>query len=127
MKQVWLLLAFAGALFGADITGNWSGKVDITDPSSGDVISTPVKARFDQTAAAVSGKIGRAHDDELEEIRNAKLEGKTLVFDVQPPEATSPMKFNLVLVDNDRIEGEMKGAIDSGNISGKVVLTRNRQ
>jgi hypothetical protein len=125
MKRMWLLLAVAAALYGGDITGTWSGKVEITDPTSGDVISTPVKAQFDQTAAAVSGKIGRAHDDELEQIRNAKLDGNTLVFDVQPPEATSPMKFRLVVVNNDRLEGEMNGAIDSGNISGKVVLTRN--
>ncbi len=125
MKRMWLLLAVAAALYGGDLTGTWSGKVDITDPTSGDVISTPVKAQFDQTDSAVSGKIGRAHDDELEQIRNAKLDGKTLVFDVQPPEATSPMKFRLVVVNNDRLEGEINGAIDSGNISGKVVLTRN--
>lgn len=124
MKRMWLLLALGAALCGADITGSWSGKVDITDPTSGDLISTPVKAQFDQTAAAISGKIGRAHDDELEQIRNAKLDGNTLVFDVQPPEATSPMKFHLVVVDNDRIEGDMNGAIDSGTISGKVTLTR---
>jgi hypothetical protein len=57
-------------------------------------------------------------------IRNAKMDGKTLVFEVQPPEATSPMKFSLVLVSDDRIEGDMKGAIDVGNIQGKVVLSR---
>lgn len=127
MKGMWLLVAAAAALYGADVTGNWSGKVQITDPTSGETITTPLKAQFEQTAEGVSGKIGRARDDELEQIRNAKLDGKTLVFDVQPPEATSPMKFSLVVVSDDQIEGEMKGAIESGSILGKVTLIRTRQ
>lgn len=127
MKGMWLLMAAAAALYGANVTGKWSGKVQITDPTSGETITTPVKAQFDQTAGRISGKIGRAHDDELEQIRNAKLDGKALVFDVQPPEATSPMKFNLVFVSEDQIEGEMQGAIESGGILGKVTLTRARE
>jgi hypothetical protein len=127
MKRMWLLLVLAAALFGADISGTWSGNIEVTDPSSGEKITTPVRAKFDQKAAAISGNIGRVHDQEPEEIRNGKLDGKTLIFEVQPPEATSPMKFNLVLVTENRIEGEMKGAIDVGNISGKVTLTRGQQ
>ncbi|HLH18691.1 MAG TPA: hypothetical protein VKX45_15835 [Bryobacteraceae bacterium] len=124
MKATWLVLALAAPLMAADVTGAWSGKIVVTDPSSGEQIDTQVQAQFDQKAEGISGKIGRVHDQDLEQIRNAKLDGKTLVFEVQPPEATSPMKFNLVIVSDDRIEGDMKGAIDSGNISGKVVLTR---
>lgn len=124
MKAMWLVLVLAAPLLAADVSGAWMGTIVVTDPTSGEKINTTVKAQFDQKAAALSGKIGREHDQDLEQIRNAKLDGKTLVFEVQPPEATSPMKFNLVLVSEDRIEGEMKGAIDSGNISGHVTLTR---
>ena len=126
MKRMWLLPLAALVMYGADISGKWTGSVEITDPSSGEKIDTPVKAQFDQKAEAISGKIGRVHDVDLEQIRNARLDGKTLVFEVQPPEATSPMMFHLVLVTDDRIEGDMKGAIDSGTISGKVTLTRAR-
>ena len=127
MKRTWLPLAMAAALYGADVTGNWTGNVEVTDPGSGEKIITPVKAQFEQAASTVSGKIGRAQDQELEAIRNGKLDGDTLTFEVQPPEATSPMKFNLVLVRQDHLEGEMRGAIDSGNIAGKVTLDRARQ
>jgi hypothetical protein len=124
MKAFWVLPVLALALYGADITGNWTGTIEVADPSNGEKINTEVKAQFDQKANVISGKIGRTQDENPEPIRNGKLDGKTLVFEVQPPEATSPMKFSLVLVSDDRIEGDLKGAIDVGNISGKVVLKR---
>jgi hypothetical protein len=126
MKCLWLLPVFALALYGADVTGTWTGTVDVHDPGNDDKISTQVKAQFAQTATAVTGKIGRKQDTQLESIRDGKVSGNTLTFEVMPEEATSPMKFNLTLVSDDRIEGDMTGAIDVGKISGKVVLTRSK-
>jgi hypothetical protein len=124
MKLFWLLPVVAIALYGADVTGTWTGTIDVADPGNGDKISTEVKAEFKQAAAALTGKIGRKQDEQLESIRDGKITGKAITFDVLPEEATSPMKFNLTLVSDDRIEGNMAGAIDVGKISGKVVLTR---
>jgi hypothetical protein len=124
MKLFWLLPVVALALYGADVTGTWTGTIDVADPGNGDKISTEVKAEFKQAAAALTGKIGRKQDEQLESIRDGKITGKTITFDVLPEEATTPMKFNLTLVSDDRIEGNMAGAIDVGKISGKVVLTR---
>ncbi len=126
MKALWLIPLFALTMFGADITGKWSGSIEVSDPSTGDTINTPVKVVFDQKDSTVSGKIGRTEDDQSEDIRNGKLEGNRITFDVQPPEATSAMKFQLVLIANDRIEGEMKGAVDVGNVSGKVTLQKDK-
>ena len=124
MKALWLVPVFALTMLGADISGKWSGDIEVSDPSSGDNKNTPVKVVFDQKDGTVSGQIGRSEDEQSEAIRNGKLEGNKLTFDVQPPEATSAMKFQLVLVANDRIEGEMKGAVDVGNVSGKVTLQK---
>ena len=124
MKRLWLLPLLTLALFGADVNGKWTGSVEITDPTSGEKISTPVKAEFLQKDTEVSGTIGRAQDTEAETIHAGKLDGNNLMFEVTPPEGTSPMKFKLVVVSGDRIEGAMEGAIDVGKISGKVVLTR---
>ena len=124
MKLFWLLPVVAIALYGADVTGTWTGTIDVADPGNGDKISTEVKAEFKQSAAALTGKIGRKQDEQLESIRDGKITGKAITFNVLPEEATSPMKFNLTLVSDDRIEGDMAGAIDVGKISGKVVLTR---
>jgi len=124
MKRFWLIPLVTVVMYGADITGKWTGTVEVGDPTSGDKISTPVKAEFNQKGADVSGKIGRAEDSEGEAISAGKLDGKNLAFEVKPPESTSPMKFKLVLVADDRIEGGMEGAVDVGKVSGKVVLTR---
>jgi hypothetical protein len=126
MKLIWLLPVMALALSGADITGKWTGNIEVDDPSSGNKINTPVRAQFDQKANAISGTIGRREDEQQETIRNARLEGKSLVFEVQSAETTGLVKFNLVVVSQDRIEGEMKAAIDVGNISGKVTLEKVR-
>ena len=124
MKSAVLVPLFALTMFGADVTGKWTGKIEVVDPSGENKISTPVKAEFQQKSSAVSGKIGRAEDEQIETIQNARVEDKHLFFEVQTPEATAPIKFSLVLVTDDHIEGEMKGALDVGNISGKVVLNK---
>jgi hypothetical protein len=124
MKSLVLVPLLSLALYGADVTGKWTGKIEVVDPSGENKISTPVKAEFQQKASAVSGKIGRAEDQEIETISNARIDDKRLSFEVQSAEATTPFKFSLVLVSEDRIEGEMKGAIDEGKISGKVVLQK---
>jgi len=124
MKKLWLLPVFTLALWGADINGKWTGNIEVADPSSGDKINTPVKAQFDQNGAGISGKIGRTEDEEQEPIRNAKLDGKNLVFEVTAPETTGAVHFTLVVVSDDRIEGDMKGVIDVGNITGKVILRK---
>ncbi len=124
MRRLWLLPAFALALYGADITGRWVGTVEVQDPGNGDKIATHIRAEFAQQAEVVTGKIGRAQDEKLEAIRDGKVTGKTFAFEVMPEEATAPMRFALTVVNEDRIEGDMAGAIDVGKITGKVVLTR---
>jgi hypothetical protein len=127
MKSLCLLPLVALALYAADaadIGGKWTGHVEIADPASGEKIDAPVKAEFTQKGADVSGTIGRTQDAEAETIRAGKLDGKNLEFEVQPHEGAGPMKFKLVVVADDRIEGAMEGAIDEGKISGKVTLTR---
>jgi len=126
MRSFWLLPVLSLALYGADVTGKWTGTVDVQDPGNGDKISTRVRAELTQKADTVTGKIGRLQDEQLEQIRDGKLTGKSLSFDVMPEEAATAFKFTLTMVSDDRLEGELNGAIDVGKISGKVVLTRSK-
>jgi hypothetical protein len=122
MRKMWLLPVLALVAYGADLTGKWTGSIEVYDPSSGSTINTPVKAEFAQHAGVLTGKIGRTEDDEARPIRNAKLEGKKLVFEVEAPDSTGLMTFSLAVVRDDWLEGEMKGAVDVGDITGKVKL-----
>ena len=124
MKRIWLLPVIALSLYGADVSGKWTGSVEINDPTSGDKVSTPVRAEFVQKGGDVSGTIGRTQDADGETIQAGKVDGKNLVFEVKPADSTTALKFTLVVSADDRIEGGMEGAMDVGKISGKVVLTR---
>jgi hypothetical protein len=124
MRKLWLAPCLALSLWAGDISGKWTGVIEVNDTSSGTTVKTPVKANFDQKTDAISGSIGRKEDEEVEPIHNAKLSGKTLMFEVRSPETTGAVKFNLVLVSDNRIEGDMKGAIGTGPIAGKVKLTK---
>jgi len=107
----------------AEISGTWLGSIEVADTAGGSSVTTPVRAEFEQKANLISGKIGRREDEQAESIRNGKVEGTRISFEVSSVETTSAMKFNLVL-NGDHLEGEMKGTVDSGEIVGKVMLTR---
>lgn len=122
MKKVfWTLPFLALTLSGSDVTGKWSGTIDVEDSGS----STPVQVELVQKSDMVSGKIGRTGGGDEGTIRNGKVEGTKVSFEVVAHENTSPFKFTLTLIE-DRLEGEMKGSVDEGEVVGKVKLTREK-
>jgi hypothetical protein len=118
-KILWLLPWVALAFSGSDLTGKWSGTIEIADEGA----TTPVSVQFVQKADVLSGKIGRTGGGEEENIRNGKVDGKKVSFEVNS--AHGLMKFALTL-EEDRLEGEMKGTVDDGEIVGKVKLAREK-
>ena len=123
MSRFWLFLFLPLMLGASDVSGTWSGSIEVADDAGGSSITTAVRAELRQKANLVSGKIGRREDEHTETIRNGKAEGTKISFEVSSVETTSAMKFNLVL-QGDSLEGVMKGTVDSGEIVGKVRLTR---
>jgi hypothetical protein len=118
-KLFWILPCLALALSAGDVTGKWSGTIDVEDAGS----TTEVQVQLVQKADAISGKIGRTGGADEGTIQNGKADGAKVSFEVVSAQTSSPFKFTLTLV-NDRLEGEMKGATDDGEIVGKVKLSR---
>ena len=125
MRLLILLSLICALAFGADVTGTWTGTIAVDDTGSGTTITTQIHIELHQQGAALSGKIGRVEDTEAVPIKNAKMEGDTLSFEAASDETSGPMKFTLRIA-GDRMEGTMKGSIDSGDINGKVKLTREK-
>jgi hypothetical protein len=122
MKKAFLLLPFlAFALSASDISGKWSGTIDIEDSGS----TIPIQVELVQKSDAVSGKIGRTGSGDEGTIRNGKVDGAKVFFEVVSHETSSAFKWTLTLV-NDQMEGEMKGSTDDGEIVGKVKLSRDK-
>jgi hypothetical protein len=107
----------------ADVSGKWTGTVNVEDPTGGPNIEVRVRADLQQKVDAITGAIGRQEDQQGENIRNAKLDGKRLTFEVSSTEANGLVKFVLTL-DSDRLDGEMSGSMDGSQITGKVHLSR---
>jgi len=121
-KAFWLLPCLALVMSGADVSGKWSGTIDVEDAGS----STDVQVELVQKASTLTGKVGRTGGGDEGEIKNGKVEGEKVSFELVSSYSTTPFKFTLTLV-NDRLEGEMKGSLDQGEIVGKVKLSRATQ
>lgn len=120
MKKAFLLLPFlAFALSASDVSGKWSGTLDIEDAGS----TIPIQAELVQKSDVVSGKVGRQGTGDEGNIRNGKVDGTKVSFEVVSTETSGVFKWTLTLV-NDQLEGEMKGSADEGEIVGKVKLSR---
>ena len=125
MRLLSLSLLICALSFGADPTGRWTGTIAVDDSGSGTTITTQVHVELQQNAGGLEGKIGRIEDTDVVPIKNAHMEGDTLVFEAASEETTGPMKFSLKIA-GDQMEGTMTGSIDSGDINGKVKLTKEK-
>jgi hypothetical protein len=122
MKKAFLLLPFlVFALSASDVSGKWSGTIDIEDAGS----TIPIQVELVQKSDVVSGKVGRTGQGEEGTIRNGKVDGAKISFEVVSSETSGAFKWTLTLV-NDQMEGEMKGSTDDGEIVGKVKLSREK-
>ena len=125
------LLATAAVLLcaplaAADVSGTWTGTIDVADPSDGHIISTPVRLALVQKDGALSGTIGRAQDAKGEPLSNGRTDGQMVTFEVASAEAAGVMKFRLELK-GATLAGEMAGKLEgTGEIKGKVALTRGK-
>jgi hypothetical protein len=120
-----VLMLLAAIAHGADVSGNWTGTIDIKDEGSGTNITTTVKFQFVQSGETVSGTVGRQEDAELVPIKNVKIDGNKISFEASNGETSQPVKFVLT-VDGDRMEGDMKTVLDSEVLTGKVKISRTK-
>ena len=123
MKRFLLVGLLLTAAWGANVAGTWEGVIEVEDTSSGTTVNTPVKAVLTDQDGSIHGSIGRREDESREQIRNARMDGNALRFDVVSSENAASVKFDLTL-QGDRLEGTMTGKIDTGEIRGKVHLKR---
>ena len=125
MRPLILMLCVGALVLAADVSSTWTGTIAVDVTGSGTTITTQVHIELRQQGDGLSGKIGRVEDTDAVPIKNVKMEGDTLSFEAASDETRGPMKFSLKIA-GDRMEGTMKGSIDSGDINGKVKLTREK-
>ena len=110
-------------LLAASLTGKWYGTVEIADSTRPDPIVTPVELELEQSGSALTGRIGRRGDADKVAIKNGRQDGDTITFEASSAETATPMKFTLKL-DGAKMSGEMRGAVDAGQIVAKVSFAK---
>ncbi len=122
MRRLFLLLTvLAASLAAADLTGKWSGTVDLKGPDGSE--SGGAWLELKQQGDEITGKAGPS-EEELHPISDAKFDGKRLTFQVTGPQG-QVFKLALDLIADDKLEGAIEGQTDSGDkITGKISLKK---
>jgi len=122
MKSIFLsfllLLAATFALSATDLTGKWSGTVDLKQ--DGEVQTIPVIMVVKQDGDKITGTAGP--EDEQHPIQNGKVDGNKLTMEVDSGEALYYLELD---VDGDKITGKVKQGADGEAM--KIALTRVKE
>jgi hypothetical protein len=125
MNRLFAALVFVGAgCFGADLSGNWTGKADLT--MNDERSTVPVFMSLKQDGATVTGTAGETKSEQ-HPIQNGKVEGDTLTFQIKwnEDEDTPLMTLRLTLK-NGHLVGTAKGHTDDGDADATLDLERER-
>jgi hypothetical protein len=120
MKTIFcFLLLSALTLTAGELTGKWSGSCDITN-SQGETRADTALMNLKLSGNAVTGTVGPNEGEQMA-IRNGKLEGNKLTFDLEDDGGT--ISADLVF-DGDSIRGTATGKGPGGEWSAKLNLKR---
>lgn len=120
LLSLFALAALAGlAMADTNVTGNWSGSFNITNPS-GESKDATAFLMLKQTGGDITGTVG-PNEDEQFPIQKGKIEGDKITLVAEHDGHT--IQLDLVL-SADRITGEANMSGDEGKIKAKLDLKR---
>ena len=122
LLTVSLLTALAcPLLFAATVTGKWSGTMEMRR-ADGQSRTVPAVLILKQDGEIVTGSAG-ANETSQQPIRNGKLDGDRLTFDIESANQQST-HFDLK-VSEDAIEGSAEGPTpDGGKATARIMVKR---
>jgi hypothetical protein len=115
-----VLLALTIRLSAADLAGTWTGSLTVTGPG-GRAESERCLATLRQHGSRITGSVGPDRSVQWK-IRNGKLVGARVTFDVLPPEG-GRLRFDLRLA-GDQLKGGADGENRGMTLHANVILTK---
>jgi hypothetical protein len=109
--------------FGADVSGKWSGTLEITH--DGEAKNSTAFLILKQDGTKISGSIGQTAEKQYP-IRDGSIEGDKILLEVVPDQGPPLVKFALKLDGDDHITGDMNAESDEGKISAKIDVKREK-
>jgi hypothetical protein len=118
-----LFILFVLAAFATDFSGKWTGSFEYISPEgeshAGNLVMT-----LTQTGSELTGTAG-PDDGAPTALRNGKVDGDTVTFDIQHEDAPL-MHFELKWA-GDHLKGEGKGEVEGHVIKAKIDATRKAE
>jgi hypothetical protein len=119
--RLWAVTLFALSAFGADVSGKWTGT--FTRESDGEKREISVVMELKQDGTKLTGTVGPASGESVT-VEVGTIDGNKIHFEAQPPGGNDGrLSFDL-MVDGDRISGDVKGERDGEARHGKVEFKR---
>ena len=122
MSKLLFALAFAAlAVFGANVTGKWSGS--FIETTEGQAKNDTAYMVLTQNGSNITGSVGPRADHQLP-IKTGTIDGNKVKLEVVPP-GDPVIVFELTL-DGDRMTGEAHGESDGQKKTAKVDVKREQ-
>jgi hypothetical protein len=119
--KLWAVALLALSAYGADISGKWTGT--FTREQDGEKREMSIVMEVKQEGGKLTGMIGPA-SGQLITVEAGTVDGNKIRFEAQPPgDNDSRLSFDLV-VDGDRISGDVKARGEGESRHGKLELKR---
>ena len=113
MKRILTVLTLAAAgLSAADLSGKWVGTMERLNGSPGGVKSDDHFVTLRQTGDSITGTAGPKRDVQWE-IKNARLDGSKLTFEVSAPGGNLVLAYTLEVTDDG-----LSGTVDTKTSQG---------
>jgi hypothetical protein len=115
-----VVAALAGiAIADTNVTGKWSGSLNVTDENGGTKESTAVLI-LKQSGSEITGTVG-PDDGEQHTITKGKIDGDKITL--ESADGNVAIKLDLALA-GDRITGNVSAVGEGRNMKGKIDVTR---
>ena len=124
MKIFLCLMALAGLVLAApagDLSGKWTGTFNISIPD-GSVRESEIIMMLKQTGTDLTGTAGPQEGEQFP-IRNGKVVGDKVTFEVERSDVSQVIKFDLALA-GDRIKGGASLTREGETRTAKVDMGR---
>lgn len=116
-----LLLLAPVAFAAADVSGKWTGTMDLKLPD-GSVNSAPVSAELKQTGTMVTGTAGVAGQDQYT-LEKGTIDGNQLTFEVHAADGLYAVK--ITIVSDTQLKGEVAFTLNGVQATASLSLTKN--
>ena len=120
-----LVASFASA---ADVSGKWSGSLEIKTPD-GQTQTLPGYAELKQQGTTLTGTVWKDVENKFP-IKKGRVEGDKITFEFSAPEgeeeATLVHMVRLTAVSKNQLEGELRFGQEGETVAGKLTFTRDK-